>query len=111
MTMTRLKKRRDFVRVSSRGKRAGRPGMGVQALATPGVELRVGFTVTKKIGNAVVRNRCKRRLREVVRALLGSTPPSGWDLVLLGRDATADRDFTSLVGDLRGALKQLGITS
>jgi len=110
MTLTRLKKRRDFVRVSSKGKRAGRPGMGVQALIGPGADSRVGFTVTKKIGNAVVRNRCKRRLREVVRILLGPVPPQGWDLVLLGRDATADRDFASLIGDLRGALKQLGVT-
>jgi ribonuclease P protein component len=113
----RLKRRKEFQRVASRGKRAARPGLVLQALAEslpPGAEaaapLRVGFTVTKKVGNAVVRNRAKRRLREAARALLGEAAPPGWDLVLIGRDATGSRPFAELLGDLRSALRQAGVS-
>jgi len=106
----RLKKRRDFLRVSARGKRAARPGLVLQA--APGEEgrLRVGFTVTKKVGNAVVRNRAKRRLREAARLTLPATGAAGWDLVLVGRDGTGRRPFAELLADLRGALRQAGVT-
>jgi ribonuclease P protein component len=63
----RLKKRRDFLRVASRGRRAARPGLVLQAAAGDPGALRVGFTVTKKVGNAVVRNRARRRLKEAAR--------------------------------------------
>lgn len=115
----RLKRRREFLRVASRGRRAARPGLVLQALPGTGGPLRVGFTVTKKLGNAVVRNRAKRRLREAARLLLGdagaegapaAAAPEGWDLVLIGRDATATRPFADLVGDLRGALRQAGVS-
>jgi ribonuclease P protein component len=104
----RLKRRREFQRVASRGQRAARPGVVVQALAVPEAPLRVGFTATKKLGNAVVRNRTKRRLREAARLLLGAAP-GGFELVLIGREATAARPFKTLLGDLRGALKQAGV--
>jgi ribonuclease P protein component len=105
----RLKQRRDFQQVAGKGARAARPGLVLQALAVPGQELRVGFTATKKLGNAVVRNRTKRRLREAARLLLGAGHVGGFDLVLIGREATAGRDFRALLGDLRGALKQAGV--
>ncbi|MBR0644617.1 ribonuclease P protein component [Roseomonas hellenica] len=113
-TPVRLKRRRDFLRVAARGKRAARPGLVLQAMAADAPAPRIGFTVTKKVGNAVVRNRAKRRLREAARlaipALLaeGAMAP-GWELVLIGRDATPTRDFRTLLGDLRGALRQAGV--
>lgn len=105
----RLKQRREFQRVAGKGQRAARPGLVLQALPAPGQPLRVGFTTTKKIGNAVIRNRARRRLREAARLLLGDGPAEGFELVLIGRDATATRDFSALVGDLRGALRQAGV--
>lgn len=106
----RLKRRREFLRVAGKGSRGARPGLVLQALPATGAPLRVGFTATKKLGNAVVRNRAKRRLREAARIMLGQQEaPEGWDLVLIGREATGSRKFTQLMGDLRGLLKQLGV--
>ncbi|WP_137180108.1 ribonuclease P protein component [Roseomonas sp. AR75] len=105
----RLKQRREFRRVAEKGRRAARPGLVLQALPAPDRPLRVGFTTTKKIGNAVVRNRARRRLREAARLLLAGSGIEGFELVLIGRDATATRDFAALVGDLRGALRQAGV--
>jgi ribonuclease P protein component len=105
----RLKKRREFLRAASRGKRAARPGLALQALATEPGSLRLGFTVTKKVGNAVVRNRARRRLKEAARLTLPGLGISGWDIVLIGRDGTGKRPLGQLMGDLRGALKQAGV--
>jgi ribonuclease P protein component len=110
MALPRLKRRREFLRVAERGKRAGRPGLVLQALGGTGGPLRVGFTATKKLGGAVVRNRTKRRLREAARLVL-TDPLPGWDLVLIGREATATRRFADLLADLRGALSALGVTA
>lgn len=67
-------------------------------------ELRVGFTVTKKIGNAVVRNRMKRRLRELARELLPAGGIAGADHVLIGRAGGVERDFGLLREELAKAL-------
>jgi ribonuclease P protein component len=107
----RLKQRREFQRVAGKGVRAARPGLVLQALPAPGQELRVGFTATKKLGNAVARNRAKRRLREAARLMLGQGQAEGFDLVLICREATGDRDWRTLLGDLRGALKQAGVAT
>lgn len=116
--LSRLTRRGEFLRVAGRGRKAARPGLVLQALPQPGDALRLGFTATKKIGGAVTRNRAKRRLREAARLVLAEAPPKGseaapprgWDLVLIARDATATRPFAQLLGDLRGALRQAGVT-
>jgi ribonuclease P protein component len=112
--LTILRKRADFLR-AARARRQGTKGMMVQARKRAPNEaigeatgIRVGFTCTKKVGNAVARNRAKRRLREAARLVLPSLGRDGWDYVLIGRrDATAARPFNALQDDLRYALKKL----
>ena len=70
---------------------------------------RLGFTVTKKIGNAVIRNRTRRRLKEAARLVLASNDVAGVDLVLIGRTATDERDFLALQDDVRKALARAGV--
>ena len=87
------------------------PGMVVQALNRQDLALpRLGFTCSKKIGNAVIRNRAKRRLRETARLVLPETAQNGFDYVLIGRMATATRKFADLQKDLASALKRLHAT-
>ena len=70
--------------------------------------IRVGFTCSKKLGNAVARNRAKRRLRELARILLPGHGRPGWDYVLVGRPAeTANRNFALLLEDLVRALDRI----
>ena len=82
----------------------------LQALphADPG-PARIGFTVTKKIGNAVVRNRTRRRLKEAARLELAERPVAGVDLVLIGREGTRRRDFLQLRDDLVRALRKTAV--
>jgi len=69
--------------------------------------VRVGFTVSRKVGNAVIRNRVRRRLREVARLVIPEQAISQLDYVLVGRQAALDRDFVALQRDLVEALKRL----
>jgi ribonuclease P protein component len=110
MSGGRLKKRADFLRVAAKGRKAPLPGLVLQALARPDDQpARLGFTVTKKIGNAVLRNRARRRLKEAARLLLREHPLAGVDLVLIGRAGTGKRDFGALRGDLAKALQRTGV--
>jgi ribonuclease P protein component len=68
--------------------------------------MRVGFTVTKKIGNAVVRNRMRRRFRELARELLPAGGVPGADHVLIGREGGIERDFGLLREELAKALEK-----
>jgi ribonuclease P protein component len=101
----RLTRRAEFLRVAAAGRKTPMPGLVLQVLKREDdAPARLGFTVTKKIGNAVVRNRTRRRLREAARLLLRDAPVTGADLVLVGRDKTRARPFTQLIDDLRQAL-------
>ncbi|WP_151718270.1 ribonuclease P protein component [Gemmobacter serpentinus] len=104
-----LAQRADFLRAAS-ARRQGAQGFLLQARRRDDGSdaVRVGFTCSKKIGNAVMRNRAKRRLREVVRAVLPALAEPGWDYVLVGRPGvTIDRDFALLKGDLATAMRQV----
>jgi len=104
--MTRLKKRAEFLAVAGRGRKLGRGALLVQALPHGG-PLRVGFTATKKLGNAVVRNRAKRRMRAAAR--LDLTGVTGHDIVLVAREAIRENSFAQLRADLAAALDKLGV--
>jgi ribonuclease P protein component len=101
----RLKRRAEFLRTAAAGRKVATPGLVLQALSRDdGGPARLGFTVTKKIGNAVVRNRTRRRLKEAARLVLAEGGLAGVDLVLVGREATRKRSFAVLQEDLRRAL-------
>jgi ribonuclease P protein component len=110
--LVRLKTRADFLRVAAGRKRAVRAGLLLQAAPQPpgtggGEAVRVGFTASRKVGNAVVRNRAKRRLRAVAAEVLGRDGRSGTDYVLIARGGTGARSYAELVGDLEAALRQV----
>ncbi len=102
--------RADFL-AAARARRQSRPGLTLQARPRePGeaAAIRVGFTCSKKLGNAVTRNRAKRRLREVARREVPQGGRPGWDYVLVGRPGlTVARPFASLCEDLASALRAI----
>ncbi|MFV0473367.1 MAG: ribonuclease P protein component [Pikeienuella sp.] len=109
----RIRKRRDFL-AAARARRWSAPGFLLQGRqrregepAAPGA-VRVGFTCSKKVGDAVRRNRAKRRLRAIADALLPQGGRPGWDYVLIGKaDVTASRDFNDLLSDLELSLQRI----
>ena len=109
--LARLKKRADFLRVAGARRSAARPGVVLQAARQPtGTTddgIRVGFTASRKIGNAVARNRAKRRLRAAAAAALPTAGSSGTDYVLIARAGTGDRRFADLIGDVEAALHRI----
>ena len=114
MQLVTIKRRADFLRVRGWG-RWSSPSFALEAKARdpalkPAVEpptARFGFTVTKKLGNAVVRNRIKRRLREAVRHSASPYCRPEYDYVLIARGAALARTFADLTGDLVVALQRV----
>ncbi|KRW93637.1 ribonuclease P protein component [Paracoccus sp. MKU1] len=111
-----LRKRADFLRAAS-ARRQGMPGFLLQARrrsedeageGKAGQAIRVGFTCSKKLGNAVTRNRAKRRLRALAREVMPGAARPGWDYVLVGRPgATVERGFAELRAELAAALARV----
>ena len=108
--VVRLRVRPQFVYVRG-GRTERRKSLLVQARQrkgeAPGPQAGAGFTATKKIGNAVVRNRAKRRLRAGARALLPKLARPGWDYVFIARQDTADIGWSRLLDDMESALLSL----
>ncbi len=109
-----LAKRADFLH-AAQARRQGTAGFLLQARARRPDEaggdsslIRIGYTCSKKVGNSVIRNRARRRLREMARAKLPAHGRPGWDYVLVGRpDTTISRDFAQMLSDLERALSQI----
>ena len=106
VTISVLTKRADFL-AANRGLRVARPGFVLLARGNEGQGKRYGITVTKRIGNAVVRNRMKRRFRELLRDALPAEGLPDHDHVLIGREGGIERDFTQLRTELSAALARL----
>jgi ribonuclease P protein component len=102
-TLRVLNRRSDFL-AANRGLRIARPGFVLLARPNDGHGLRFGITVTKRIGNAVVRNRMKRRFRALIRDLLPASGLPDTDHVLIGREGGVERDFALLHSELTAAL-------
>ncbi|MFQ5764416.1 MAG: ribonuclease P protein component [Rhodospirillales bacterium] len=111
----RLKRRREFLRVAGSGRKWVAPGLILQArrrgagdeTTAPAAGFRVGYTVSRKVGGAVERNRARRRLRAVAGRVLPGHARGGHDFVLIGRRATLTRPFRALRADLETALRKL----
>jgi ribonuclease P protein component len=103
-----LKRRADFLAANG-GRRASTPGfiLLVRDRKDEDPAMRVGFTVTKKIGGAVVRNRMKRRFRELAREIVPTNGFAGSDHVMIGRARGIERDYSLLRSELAGALDSL----
>ena len=105
----RLKRRADFLRVAAVRRKWAAPGLILQVAAQPepvSESIRVGFTASRKVGNAVKRNRARRRLKALVREMIADGANPGLDLVLIARPATVDRPFDELRRDLEQSLQR-----
>ena len=124
-TLARLKRRADFLSVAAARRKWVAPGLIVQArrraagqqadrerrgkTATDAARARVGFTVSRKVGSAVARNRVRRRLKAALASLEPDRVDGGMDVVVIGRSETLKRSFPDLIGDLTQAFKRLGV--
>ena len=103
-----IKKRSDFL-AANRGKRYATPGfvLLVRDRRDDSPAIRLGITITKKVGNAVIRNRMRRRFRALAQEMLGQNGKAGADHILIGRDSGIERDFGELRADMVKALGKL----
>jgi ribonuclease P protein component len=105
--MERLRQRADFL-AAAQGVKVTTAGFVLQAREREsGGPIRVGFTVSKKVGNAVERNRVRRRLREIVRLSAAARLRSGHDYVLVGRRSALSLPFERMTQDFDQALRRL----
>lgn len=104
----RLLRSRDFARVRRRGRSASGPLIALYVLPVRPPDVRVGFSVSKKVGKAVIRNRVKRRLREAVRHELPSIRP-GTELVFIARPAAAGASYWEIAESVQAAFRRTGV--
>ena len=111
-TTSVLKKRAEFLAVAAAAQKWVTPSFILQIVKQPEPALstiRFGLTASAKVGNAVVRNRCKRRLRALVQEVLSANASPAYHYVFIARAATATNDYAALKKDLLWALKRLGV--
>ncbi|MBX6366688.1 MAG: ribonuclease P protein component [Rhodospirillales bacterium] len=108
--LTRLKRRAEFLRVAGGRRKWAAPGLLLQACRREADDdgIRVGFTASRKVGGAVIRNRARRRLRAAAERILPCHAARGTDYVLIARADTPTRPFAALLADLETALKRIG---
>jgi ribonuclease P protein component len=108
LTIERMQKRAEFL-AAAKGAACARGAVVVQALdrSAQREHVRCGFTATRKVGGAVVRNRAKRRLREAARLVLPLHGKPGHDYVFIARGGTAGRPWARLLDDVKSALISL----
>lgn len=105
-----LKKRKDFVRVAVKGLKMVRHSLILQAaqsLSKEEVPYKLGFTATKKLGKAHIRNRTKRRLRAAAQEIFPKHAQNNIEYVLIGRYSTREVDFKELCSDMAFAVKRI----
>jgi len=104
-----IKKRSDFL-AANRGKRYATPGfvLLVRDRRDDSPAIRLGITITKKVGNAVIRNRMRRRFRALAQEMLADKGKAGADHILIGRESGIERDFDALRADMVKALGKIG---
>jgi ribonuclease P protein component len=110
--LTRLKNRADFLRTAAARRKAAAPGLVLQVAAQPAEvsapdRVRIGFTASRKVGNAVARNRARRRLRAAADLVMPRHAEPGRDYVLIARGDTGERPWPLLLADLELALKRV----
>ena len=105
--MVRLKQRADFLAAASGAKVATAAFVLQGRNRDDDGPARVGFTVSRKVGTAVERNRVRRRLRDIVKRSASDSLRSGYDYVLVGRRTALSRQFEQMIDDLRNALRRL----
>jgi ribonuclease P protein component len=106
-SMERLLNRRDFLAAAKARAQGSKCFVMQMRNRTDDKPARVGFTCTKKLGNAVVRNRIRRRLKEASRLVMGDHAKPGHDYVLIGRQSALTQDFEALKKDIISALAKL----
>ena len=109
-TLSQIKKRSDFLKIQSKGKKWVSHGLIVQTMPNDEDIKRIGYTVSKKTDkSAVKRNRIKRRLRAVAAEVLPLHAKGSQDYILVGRSQTASRPYEGLVKDLKWCLGKLDL--
>ena len=112
--LLRLKERKDFL-AAAKGRKAGSGTLSLQGRRRRGHEsdkadpssIRIGFTCSKRVGNAVARNRARRRLKAAAAEIAPALAATGCDYVLIGRPQTIDCSFGRLKADMRRAFQQV----
>ena len=107
--LERIKTRKEYLAIAATGRRWVTPSFVIQTKKSADKDSapHVGFTVTKKVGNAVIRNRVRRRLKEAAREIIPLKASQGWEYVLIGRYACLNIAYERIKSDLKWALKKL----